>query len=566
MQNTGLEKTARNSIWIGATLTSVFLIIDQVSDPVNAPKLLLLGGFAFSLLPLIYLGFTNLWRENKAFLILSFGFILAMINSAIGSSAPFSQNWYGIYGRNTGFLAYLCLTLISVGSLLLTEEVSFKRALQGLLFAGLLNVIYCAWVIAFGDFLGWNNPYGNILGLLGNPNFISSFLGIFIAVLIALTLGSAQSISVKLAALGVALIAFYEVVNSNAVQGLVVTAGGLALIGFFYIRSRFSSAWPVLSYSLVTLALGVAAIFGALQKGPLSFIYKTSVSLRGEYWQAGFEMGKSHLFSGVGMDGYGDWYRRARSIEAATVLPGPNTVTNAAHNVVMDIFAYGGLPLLICYLGMILLSLISALRFMKRAKKYDPIFVALFVGWICYQVQSLISINQIGLAIWGWVFGGLLIAYERSTRTSQVASDSNQIRDRSKSVRNTSASVFSPQLVSALAAVVGLFVASPALAADMKWRSALKSQDVIKVMAVFEPSFLNPQNSFKYLDAARALATSNFQDKAHEVILRAIEFNPDSFDAWKVLYFLQVSTPEEKAKALENMKRLDPRNPDVTAQ
>ena len=215
---------------------------------------------------------------------------------------------------------------------------------------------------------------------------------------------------------------------------------------------------------------------------------------------------------------------------------------------------------------MILVSLFSAFRFIKRTKKYDPIFVALFVGWTCYQVQSLISINQIGLAVWGWVFGGLLIAYERATRLNMESSEVTQEKKRSRSNRNSSTQVFSPQLVSTLAAVVGLFVASPALAADMKWRSALKSQDVNKVMAVFEPSYLNPQNNFKFIDAARALATSNFADKAHEVILKAVEFNTDSFDAWKVLYFLQVSTPEEKAKALENMKRLDPRNPDVTAQ
>ena len=30
--------------------------------------------------------------------------------------------------------------------------------------------------MSFGDFIGWNNPYGAILGTFGNPNFLSSFL------------------------------------------------------------------------------------------------------------------------------------------------------------------------------------------------------------------------------------------------------------------------------------------------------------------------------------------------------------------------------------------------------
>jgi hypothetical protein len=33
------------------------------------------------------------------------------------------------------------------------------------------------------------------------------------------------------------------------------------------------------------------------------------------------------------------------------LLPGPKTITNASHNVVIDFFAYGGFPLLIAYLG-----------------------------------------------------------------------------------------------------------------------------------------------------------------------------------------------------------------------
>ena len=42
-----------------------------------------------------------------------------------------------------------------------------------------------------------------------------------------------------------------------------------------------------------------------------------------------------------------------------------------------------------------------------------------------------------------------------------------------------------------------------------------------------------------------------------------MEFNPDNFDAWRVLYSVSKSTQEEKAEALAQMKRLDPNNPNV---
>jgi hypothetical protein len=59
----------------------------------------------------------------------------------------------------------------------LRREISFNILIWGMFGAGFVNVIYCGWVIAFGDFIPWNNPYGNILGTFGNPNFIGAFLG-----------------------------------------------------------------------------------------------------------------------------------------------------------------------------------------------------------------------------------------------------------------------------------------------------------------------------------------------------------------------------------------------------
>jgi hypothetical protein len=44
---------------------------------------------------------------------------------------------------------------------------------------------------------------------------------------------------------------------------------------------------------------------------------------------------------------------------------------------------------------------------------------------------------------------------------------------------------------------------------------------------------------------------------------KAVEFNPGSFDAWKVLAAVSQATPEEKAKAIEMMHKLDPRNKEL---
>jgi O-antigen ligase len=566
MFNRAAEKTTALLVLIGAPLTTVFLTTGSVTDPVNATKLFVAGGFGFGLIFLL-LGFQlrDSLAHFKIFLLVSALFLLAVLNTVISSDAPFTQNLYGSYGRNTGLIAYFVLTFSSLGMLGIRNKGNFRKLILGLQFAGVVNVMYCAWVIAFGDFLSWNNPYGNILGLFGNPNFISAFLGIFITTILAFSADKNTSWRYRSFAALIGLIAFYEVVNSHAIQGIVVTAGGITLVGFFFVRAYIKPVIISYFYVVLAFALGLLAILGALQKGPFTFVYKTSVSLRGAYWNAGARMGLDHPLTGVGMDTYGDWYRRARSLNAATVLPGPKTITNASHNVVMDFFAYGGWPLLITYLALLVIAGIAAVRVILRSRNYDPIFVAIFAAWVCYITQSLISINQIGLAIWGWLLTGSLVAYEYATR-GQSEDDSVTTRSKKSGRKSANAGIVSPQLVAGLGVVVGLLVAVPPLSADMKWRAALDSKDANKVMAALEPSYLNPSDSMRYAQAAQLFASSNLGDQAREVAIKAVKFNPDYFDAWKIVYYLSNSTTEEKAKALENMKRLDPLNPDVTAQ
>jgi O-antigen ligase len=563
MLNIAAEKTASLVILIGAPFTTLFLLTKTVTDPVNATKLFLAGGLGFALL-FLFVGF-NLKSKIKAFLPFTIAvivFILGALNSVLQSESPVAQNLYGVYGRNTGFIAYLILAFIALGALNLRETLSFKKVIWGLIFAGTVNLLYCTWVLAFGDFLGWTNPYGNILGLFGNPDFISAFLGIFITALIAYACAPGQNTTFRVTSVALALIAFYEIHRSHAIQGTVVTVAGLVIVGFYLIRSQFKSHILPTAYVLISSILGIFAVFGTLQKGPFKFVYKGSISLRGTYWKSAINMGSEHPFSGVGMDAYGDWYRRARPPIALVGTPGVNVTSNASHNVVLDFFAFGGWPLFISYLIILIFGIVAILRVTIRKKKYDGIFVSLAAAWSCYQLQSIISINQIGLAIWGWLLTGALVAYEFTTRET-TEQKNNATHRRGADVKNGNPGVVSPQLVAGIGAVIGLIVACPPLSADSKWRSALDSKDANKVIAALQPSYLSPADSQRYAQATQLFANSNLLPQAHQIALEALRYNPDSFDNWRNLYFLNNSTPEEKSEAITNLKRLDPLNPDV---
>ncbi len=544
--------------------TTVFLLTGSVTDPVNVTKLASAGGLGFSVfLIAITLGSKSLFESSKALLIVAGVFLLAMVNSIVSSASPLSQNFYGTSGRNTAFIFYLTMTMLMIGASLLRTANSFNQLLFALLFAGALNVLYCGWVIIFGDFIGWNNPYKTILGLFGNPNFVSAFLGMFIAAMVAYVSSKNTKITIRVIGLALSLAAFFEILSSRSIQGIGVTFIGLGIVGFYLIRSKTNSVLPSLGYVLVVGVVGLIGLMGALQKGPLaSLIYKTSISLRGQYWEAGIRAGLEHPFTGVGMDSFGDWYRRARTEYAATILPGPSTITNAAHNVVADIFSYGGFPLLMSYLATILIGVIAIVRVTLRSREFDGTFVGLAAAWVCYEAQALISINQVGLAIWGWALVGALHAYEFSTRP-QVGSPEVSTSKKSNKQPQASSSPFSPQLIGGIGALVGILIAVPPMTADMRWKSALLSRDVQKVEQALVPGYLQPSNSAKFAQAAQLFEQSKLGDLAYFYAKNGVEFNPDYFDAWKVLYFASKATEEDKALALINMKRLDPFNPDV---
>ncbi len=556
------EKLLSIILGYGASFTTIF-ILTGVNDPVNVTKFIALGVFAFAAIGVAanYTMF-RLLSKNLVLTIALVVFVGQLFLSTLSSSSPLSQNFYGVHGRNNGLLTYLFLALILTSSLLLTHLKSFESVIKGLITAGIVNVIYCFWVLTFGDFIGWNNPYGNILGTLGNPNFIGAFLGIFLSVYLAFALKGTDSKLFRFSLFVIVPLTAYEIIESNAIQGRVVGALGVAVVLFFWIRSRYSKK-VLAGYSLFSIIVGGFAIAGALQKGPLTeYIYKTSVSLRGQYWISGWNTGEVNPWTGAGMDALGDWYRRSRDSRALD-LPGVNTVVNAAHNVPLDMFAFGGWPLFISYLVIHGLAGLAIIKLAIRIKTYDRVFVSLAAAWIGYQTQSIISINQIGLAIWGWVLSGSLIAYEYRTQTVNLTNVGVQTSTKKQKAKKA----HSPRVViqASTGALLGLVIALPPFIADDQWRTAQQLQTVRAIEKSMESSYFNPHNTVKYATNIQGLENSGFKDLARKYAMEAVAWNPESFTLWQLVYFISGTTEEEKAMAASNLKRLDPLNPEVTA-
>jgi len=560
------EKVLAKVLALGVASTTLLVLTGPVTDPVNAPKFLVLGALAMSLLGIIFTkSLKNIWLENRALSLILIIFITSLAVSCFMSDSPFTQNLYGVYGRNTGFLSYFFLAVLVLGSLTLRAHESLKLVTLTFIFCGLANVVYSLWVLAFGDPISWNNPYGSILGTFGNPNFISSFLGMTCAALMSMVLKSQLNWGIRSIYLLCSVLSFFEITKTSSIQGYVVAAAGVAFVVFLKLRSWSNQVYSYCFAGIGSL-VGLFAVLGTFQVGPLTrFIYQGTLAFRGQYWRAGINMGNSDPLTGVGTDSYGNYYRMFRDPQAL-ITPGVKVVSNSAHNVILDLFSSGGYVVALSYFALLICGLLSVIKVIKRERKFDEVFAILACVWFTYQLQSIISINQLGLAIWGWVTTGLLIAYERITRSSENASSAQVSSPGRNKSRQSVSTLISPQLRAGLGALVGIFIALPPLNADMKWRSALDSKNANQVIESLQPNYLNPLDSQRLSQAVQLFAGSNLLPQAHDAAIQGIEFSPDYFDAWKVLYFLSNSTDAEKALAFENMKRLDPLNPDVLAQ
>ena len=490
----------------------------------------------------------------KVPLVLIFGFIGWQLIVLLVSGGEKFQQLFGTTGRNTGLITYLAFSILFVVSMTASNPAFLKNFLLTVLIVGVGSLGYGVIQAVGADPFNWVNPYSPVFGFLGNPNFQSSLLGILGAVVFTQLLSNSVKIQIKGAYLVYLLVTIYVIKETASQQGfLVLLIGSAVSLGIFINhRSR------VLGYSYLGLAaVGfVAVLIGTLNKGPLaSLLYKDSVTYRGDYWRAGWKMTVENPIFGVGLDSYGDWYRRSRTL-AATLRRGPDTTSNAAHNVFLDISSYGGFPLVLIYLALMVLVVFSVAKVITRSQSFNAGFVGLVAGWVAFQAQSIISINQIGLALWGWVLSGLIIGYEINTRNGDAVVEKKSGKSAIKPVQTPAAT----PLAIFVGLIVGVLVGMPPYLASAKYKGALETSDSTVIQ---EAAYIWPIDPSRMIQVAMTLNENKLEAQGLEVAVDATKKFPNNYLAWATLDAMKSATAEQKAQAQKQMKRLDPLNPNL---
>jgi len=389
--------------------------------------------------------------------------------------------------------------------------------------------------------------YSRPSSTLGNPNFVSGFLGMTGTAPILLYLADRTASRLIFALLSTSLTIFV-ILDSQSIQGIFAFAFGLAVT--FLIVSFRKSKPLAITFGLVFLSVGAVSFAGLLGSGPLSSLLSTTSLLsRFDYWRAAISMTLKNPIFGVGLDGYWDSYRRYRD-ESALERFGASQDSDTPHNVILDYFTYGGMPLGFAFLALILLVYLKTVKFLLQKRKLDTNALTLFVVLNGYLDQSLVSPNQIGVGVWLWLLLGSMwgivskIEFSSGFQSKGVLSSYNSHRQ----------SRFNYRKIVSIVLLLAIPLFYSPLLADVNFLKAAKSGDGLKLISASREWPLDT----KRLILVEAAFSSEFNQFKLDTARVGVEHNPNSYPLWNTIFQNPLTPAKLKSKALTELRRLDP--------
>ncbi|MDP9435238.1 MAG: tetratricopeptide repeat protein [Actinomycetota bacterium] len=414
----------RMLVALAVVLTGV-LFVPDATDPVNVVKLsALLASTAAALAAAA----VRVTRERVLRLPLGLPAyaVLALLLALVVATvvAPHTPTAvYGTFGRNSGLLAYTSAIVLFLLSLRLFDRRGTVVVALGFVVAGGVTAAYGLLQLAGADPVQWNNPFNPIIASLGNPNFASAYVAICTPPAVWGALSDGWGRAWRAACGTVAVLCLAAALLSDAIQGPLAAAGGLIVLATAWLLERGGALRRAgLSVVGVLAGLGlVGLVAGMFGTGPARAAF-SGISYRARvwYWESAINMFERSPVWGVGLDSYGIRFRQERPIEVARELGGDH-FSDAAHSVPLQMLAQGGLLLGLAYLTYTLVVAWCLLRGLRTCAGHDRLLLGGLGGaWVAYQVQSLVSIDQVPLLVAQFVLAAAVVVLAGAARLREV--------------------------------------------------------------------------------------------------------------------------------------------------
>lgn len=549
-------------ILFSATLITLYFN-PSLQDPFNSPKfwlLILTGSWLAGYL--IFQNQKNLkMAKNKSFNLLISGFVIAMLTSALLTENKFTA-FFGDSGRRLGFLTYLFLAIFMLASFKYFSVHSLNKIYFIIFFISLLSFFYALMQTTGNDFATWANPYNSIIGTLGNPNFASSAMAVYsimsFSAIFIKSFSKIYRISNFFIVIGLILL----IIKSDSRQGLVVFAVGVAVVSTILLDSKNKILGLVSLISVLCLSL--FAVLGMLQIGPFQqYLYKESVTVRGYYWDAAIKMFKNNPLFGVGIDEYGLFFKQFRDLQYPLNYGFEITSSNA-HNIPLQLISTGGIFVGIFYLALIAFIIVKSIQSLNCiTSEFKLLYAGLFAAWLGFQAQSIISIENIGLGVWNWVLGGVLLKI-----SNDVIVSNNKLGQMTKNYPANINQLKSAQpVISGIFTLLTIILVANLYTGEMDTMKSRSFYDYSKQAQSREFYFFSEKaidNNFNdpyyKLIVIEMLLQSDDHAKAMKYLLKLHENDPDNLDFLRPLAIVS-EQDGDKLNAIKYRKIMEPLDP-----
>jgi len=559
-----VQKSDARFVLISAAIITLFFFT-SLRDPFNAPKLwlnILLGAFLLGHLVLdLFTGrFTEGQKALKVLAAIVGSFVGFMLIAALVGDVKYIT-FFGDNQRNTGWIDYLFLSIFLFSA---AKHVRVKSLAIVYWFGIGVGAVMTEYGLLqhFGhDFVKWNNPYNSIISTVGNPDFAGGILALFLTFTFVTIIAAPWKVWIRIILAAQGVITLLVINWSQARQGLLAfgLGAGIFLVIWIWNKQKRLGQIAAVGASVVFLfALG-----GIFQVGPLTkYLFKGTVTVRGYYWRAGYQMFIHHPWFGVGPDRYAAWFRNYRA-DQYPMNYGYDLTSSAAHNVIIEIFATCGIFVGLAYLALLGFVIYRGALAIKRNSGTNRLLAAgLLSAWVGYQSQSIVSIDNIGIAIWGWVLSGIVIGVSFIDATNL---DSTRALTR----RQANIDTFKP-IVSSAFVLALLFIVIPQYRGESNTyhlsayavptaAQGQATRDAYHRLVTSDLSvpMLNPQ--YRLLMASD-LAQAGYVDEAFAQINRELKSDPRDYAAYSIeaSFYEQIHQFPKAIEARLKMYSLDP--------
>jgi len=560
-------KKVQSFILFGGVFTTL-AIWTKLEDPINLPKMFVLVLFAAIALGLALPALLGAHKLSSSHQKIGLGliglFAIGLIVSTVATDVKYTAI-FGEYHRNNGFLSYFAMIILMAAASLVFSLKSANRYFTFFGLAGLLVAFYGILQGVGADPVGWKIDYNPFVTTLGNPNFTSGFLGLSSIAILYLALDAKDRKFQVGYAVGL-LASLYILWRSGSIQGVfgfLIGATVIILVKLWLINKRYGQIGLVLG-----LIAGVPLALAVFNIGPLANkLYQVSLQNRLDYWNAAIGMFKDHQFSGVGIDRFGEYYREY-AVQNQVVQ---GQITDNAHSVYLQLLATGGLALFIPYVLLVLFITFLGLKSVIKFQGKDKLKVGTVFGiWLGTVMVNIVTIDNLGVGVWFWITGGVLVAIT-STNYENEGSSQSQKKDKAskgklaKSVN--SESIFPVTYVAGfIFAILALVTTLPALGKSStlyNFKNNMSSYTTQTYVPTLVSESKGATNDPQYLIQLANLALT--QNASNEAFLMIDQINKVDSRSYYGNYFAAfaleaLNRRSEAIKYRERLKELDPWN------